>query len=69
MATASPPTPTRTPTVKTDAQLWQLGGSAARRVSSERHLHDRANQRFGARIPAPEAVGSNEGLGRFDLNT
>ncbi len=27
-----PPPPTRSPTVKLDAQLWQLGGSAARRV-------------------------------------
>ena len=28
----SRPPPTRSPMVKTDAQLWQLGGSAARRV-------------------------------------
>jgi len=28
----SRPPPPRSPTVKTDAQLWQLGGSAARRV-------------------------------------
>jgi hypothetical protein len=34
----SRPPPTRSPTVKTDAQLAQLGGSAARRVGRELRL-------------------------------